>query len=330
MKYGYGLALFFFLSFFAQGQSVKLLQMGKAASFRGLSVVTNNNIWVSGSQGTVGLSKDGGRQWKWMTVAGFEKTDFRDIEAFNDSTAIIMGIGEPAYILRTTNAGESWDIVYENKTKGMFLDALDFYDDAHGIVVGDPINGKFFMATTLDAGKTWQEMDEATRPLADSGEACFASSGTNIKMISPSDYVLITGGLSASLITPHNKMSLPLLKGKESTGANSIAVYKKNYLIAGGDFNQRDASKGNFLRCKNKGKYVETALVPPTGYRSCIAHINKKKWITCGLNGVDISNSNGLRFYRISNDGFHVVQKAKKGNAVYLAGGNGRIGLFIP
>ena len=327
---GIVLGLLCFLCFNSQGQSIKLLQIGKTASFRGLSVVTNNTICVSGSQGTIGLSIDGGMHWKWMTVAGFEKTDFRDIEAFNDSTAIIMGIAEPAYILRTTNAGESWETVYENKTKGMFLDAMDFFDDLHGIVVGDPINGKFFMATTKDAGKTWQEMDEQNRPVADSGEACFASSGTNIKMTSASNYVLITGGLVSSLITPINKINLPLLQGKESTGANSIAVYKKTYMIVGGDFTQRDASKGNFLVGKNNGKYLETALIPPTGYRSCIAQISKKKWITCGLNGVDISNSNGLRFYRISNEGFHVVQKAKKGNAIYLAGGNGRIGMYLP
>ncbi|HRD42149.1 MAG TPA: oxidoreductase, partial [Ferruginibacter sp.] len=114
-------------------------------------------------------------------------------EARHSNTAIIMGIAEPAYILRTVNGGKKWDIVYKNETKGMFLDAMDFYDSNNGMVVGDPIIGKIFLATTADGGKTWQEVPEANRPAADSGEACFASSGTNICMTDKNTYMLITG-----------------------------------------------------------------------------------------------------------------------------------------
>ncbi len=38
-----------------------------------------------------------------MQVKSFEKTDFRDIEAFDATTAIIMAIAEPAYILKTVD-----------------------------------------------------------------------------------------------------------------------------------------------------------------------------------------------------------------------------------
>ena len=107
-------------------QTVKLLTQGTHTSLRGLSVVNDRVLWVSGSGGTVGKSMDSGTTWKWMTIKGFEKTDFRDIEAFDETTAVIMGIGEPAYILRTADAGSSWKVVYENKTKGMFLDAWNF------------------------------------------------------------------------------------------------------------------------------------------------------------------------------------------------------------
>src|SRR5574339_288303 len=107
---------------------VEILNTDTKTSLRGLSVVNNNVVWVSGSNGMVGKSSNAGKNWKWMTVKGFEKNDFRDIEAFDANTAIIMSVSEPAYILKTTNGGDTWKVVYENKTKGMLLDAMDFRD----------------------------------------------------------------------------------------------------------------------------------------------------------------------------------------------------------
>jgi photosystem II stability/assembly factor-like uncharacterized protein len=42
--------------------------------------------------------------------------------------AIIMGVDAPAYILRTVDGGENWQVVFENKTNGMFLDAMEFLE----------------------------------------------------------------------------------------------------------------------------------------------------------------------------------------------------------
>src|SRR5687767_15448661 len=105
---------------------LEILTSGTKTSLRGLSVVNDQVIWVSGSNGTVGKSTNGGKNWKWMTVKGFEKNDFRDIEAFDASTAIIMSVDAPAYILKTIDGGETWKVVFENRTKGMFLDAMEF------------------------------------------------------------------------------------------------------------------------------------------------------------------------------------------------------------
>jgi hypothetical protein len=51
--------------------------------------------------------------------------------------------------------------------------------------------------------------------------------------------------------------------------------------------------------------------------------------LACGTSGVDISKDRGNNWELISKDGFHVVQKAKKGNTVFLAGSNGRIAQLI-
>src|SRR5689334_13613732 len=113
---------------YTHAQHVEFLTSGNKASIRGLSVVSDRIVWVSGSNGQVGRSLDGGSTWKWFTVKGFEKRDFRDIEAFDAVTAVIMAVEEPANILKTVDGGETWKVVYENPTKGMFLDAMEFWD----------------------------------------------------------------------------------------------------------------------------------------------------------------------------------------------------------
>ncbi len=319
-----------FICLFSQytnAQTVKLLTSGKKISMRGLSVVDDETIWVSGTGGTVGLSVDSGNTWKWISVKGYDKTDFRDIEAFDTKTAIIMGIDTPAVILKTTDAGETWKLVFKDKTPGMFLDAMEFWNEQSGIVIGDPINGKMFIARTFDAGNSWQSLPEAYMPAVDSGEACFASSGTNIRKLNKAEAVFITGGKRSRVFIRDQKIEMPIIQGKESTGANSIAVKnKKTFIVVGGDFNTKDSSYKNCFITKDAGKTWIIPEIPPHGYRSCIEFIEKKTWVSCGLNGVDYSKDDGKTFTWISKDGYHVCRKAKKGKSVFFAGGGGRIG----
>ena len=127
----FSLAAFVLLAFTvtAQQPTIKILESGKRVSIRGLSVVSDQVIWASGSGGTVAKSVDGGNTFTWMKVPGYEKTDFRDIEAFDENTAIIMGITAPAVLLKTIDGGKNWKKVFEDTTKGAFWDAMDFKDD---------------------------------------------------------------------------------------------------------------------------------------------------------------------------------------------------------
>ena len=310
-----------------QAQKVEMLSSGTEISIRGLSVVNNNIIWASGSEGTVGKSADGGKNWKWIKVKGFEKTDFRDIEAFDDRTALIMSISEPAYILRTADGGDNWKTVYINNTKGIFLDAMDFWDKKKGIVLGDPIDNHFIVIRTSDGGKSWQQDSTKNCPASDSGEACFASSGTNIRKLTKQEAVFISGGAKSNLFISNKKISLPIIQGKASTGGNSIAVKNdKTMIIMGGDFTQKDDTTQNCALTYNGGKTFTSPETGPHGYRSCVEYINKKSWICCGLNGVDISTDEGKNWYWISKLSFNVCRKTKKGNAIFFAGANGKMG----
>jgi photosystem II stability/assembly factor-like uncharacterized protein len=311
---------------------LKLLTQDVNTSIRGLSVVNDVVVWVSGSNGTIGKTTDGGKTWKWIVVKGFEKKDFRDIVAFSSSTAIIMAVGTPAYILKTTNGGNSWKVVYENKKEGMFLDAMEFWNEEAGIVIGDPIDGKIFIARSFDGGNTWREIPEKYKPIAEEGEVLFAASGTNIRALDRNEAVFVTGGRSSHIYIRDEKIKLPINQGKESTGANSVAVMDynsrsggKTIIVVGGDFANPASDSLNCFYSNDRGKTWKAPKNPPAGYRSSVEYLSALHLIACGTTGVDYSFDGGKNWKPISDESFHVVKISKKGAATYLAGANGRI-----
>ena len=319
-------------------QKIELLSSGTNSSIRGLSVVTDKILWVSGTGGTVGKSIDAGKTWQWVKVPGFEQRDFRDIEAFDAYTAIILTIAEPGQILKTTDGGQNWKVVYSDTSKGMFLDAMDFADEDNGVVIGDPLPGSkhIYRAYTRNGGNSWFRPADDNKYIfpVQEGEAMFASSGTNVAFIksdgfySTNKMYIVTGGKASNFLSqnPLQKKLLPLQQGKESTGANSIALLNPNTLvIVGGDFSNDKDSTGNCVLSKDGGLSFSTPQTSPHGYRSCVEFLTRNKLVSCGTSGVDISVDGGLNWALLSAESFHVCRKAKKGQSVYLAGANGRV-----
>jgi photosystem II stability/assembly factor-like uncharacterized protein len=326
-----------FLSFLSFSQKnlpkVEILEQGTKTSLRGLSVINDRVIWVSGSNGTVGKSTDGGKTWKWLVVKGFENRDFRDIHAFDATTAVIIAIDAPAYILRTVDGGQSWKAVYENKKQGMFLDALEFWNEQAGIVIGDPIDGKIFIARTFDGGASWKEIPDHYKPRADSGEAFFAASGTNIAVLDKDEAVFVSGGLRSRIFIRDQVIDLPMIQGKETTGANSVAVMDaakrkggKTLLVVGGDFSNPKSDSLNCFFSNDRGRTWKAPRKPPHGYRSCVVYLSEKHLITCGPTGVDYSFDGGHTWQLISKEGFHACGIARNGAAIFLVGNDGKVG----
>jgi photosystem II stability/assembly factor-like uncharacterized protein len=320
------------------GQTILTLTQKDNISFRGLSVVNDSVVWASGSGGSVAKSLDAGKTWHWQKVPGYENRDFRDIEAFGKDTAVIMAVAEPAVILKTTDGGNTWKKVFEDTTKGMFLDAM-YFDGFLGVVVGDPINNHLFIAITNNQGENWENISYSVKDTFNRGEAFFAASGTNIKFIifpdNSLDLLYVSGGMKSNLYFNDEKtFPLPIIQGKESTGANSIDIFENKGVIVGGDFaNDKDTTQNCVLFDFKKNSDFEINFThpqtPPHGYRSCVIYVRKNVLATCGTSGVDISKDGGMNWQSISNQSFHVVQKAKQGNAVFLAGANGKIARLV-
>lgn len=314
--------IFFILQ--VQAQEVQIMAKGTKTSFRGLSI-KGNSIWVSGSGGTVGRSNDGGNTWQWQIIPGYEKTEFRDIEALDEKTAVVMGIASPAYILKTSDGGVSWKKVYENKDFAMFLDAMAFKNAKEGVVIGDPINNKIFIAQTKDGGNSWRQSNQLSLPDARSGEAFFAASGSNI-IWSAQGYCIVSGGAASRFFTKNKVITLPTTQGQQMTGANGIAAQGKTLLVASGDYNNRNKQDSAFVYSHDGGKTWHLPVAMPAGYRSAVCFIGKNKAITCGITGIDMSTDGGNNWKKISDEGFNSCAYNEADNTVYFVGNNGRVG----
>ena len=280
---------------------------------------------------------NGGKNFEWITVKGYEKRDFRDIEAFDANTAVIMAVDVPAMILKTKDGGKTWTEVFHNDTKGMFLDAMDFTNDGNGMVVGDPIDNRLFIATTNNYGDKWLALKpENNFYTADTGEAFFAASGTNVK-ITGNKYNpvigFVTGGTDSRLIFKGLPFALNIIHGKDSQGANSIAINftVSKIAIVGGDFNMPASSEKNIkLFTIHNGNLYFRLYKHRRMVTEVVLHLLQMiRLFVAALTGVDISNDGGINWKLISNESFNVCAKAKKGNAVFLAGKDGRIGRLV-
>jgi len=130
---------------------------GSTASLRGVSAVNRTTAWASGTAGTILRTTDGGVTWTPAAPPDTTALDFRDIEATRNAVyAMSAGPGDKSRIYKTTDRGAHWTLQITNSDPNGFWDAIAFWDDRHGIVLGDPIDGRFTILVTSDGGATWQ------------------------------------------------------------------------------------------------------------------------------------------------------------------------------
>jgi photosystem II stability/assembly factor-like uncharacterized protein len=329
------LLLTFSVSISCFSQQIIPLQSGTNTSLRGLSVVNDSVAWVSGSNGYIALSSDGGKKWDWKQLQGYEKFDFRDIEAFSATEAVIVNAGSPAVILLTKDGGESWKEVYRNSSPDIFLDGMDFWNRQHGIIYGDPIEGQMQLLQTTNGGNSWKNISQQLKIKLAAGEASFAASGTAIRTGKGGRIWIATGGTQSRIF--HSKdfgkswevYGCPIIQGENSKGPFSIAfIDNKIGVAAGGDYLKDTLRMNNFLLTKDGGRKWTKPSLGPFGYRSAVEFVSQRVLISTGISGTDLSTDGGLNWKQVSTEGFNCVRKAKKGSWVLLAGGKGRISIF--
>ncbi|MDE0560980.1 YCF48-related protein [Algoriphagus sp. NF] len=304
------------------------------ASLRGISVVTSDIIWASGSQGIWLRSVDGGSSWSSGVVDGLDSVDFRSIHAFNAEEAIVVTAGQPARIYRTSDGGESWELKLEESEKA-FFDGINFADEKRGYVFGDPVDGFWMIYQTLDAGLTWSLLDSL--PQAEEGEAGFAASASSL--LAQEDNIWLGSGGSYSNIhhSPDRGKTWmvhpsPLIQGESSQGIFSMTYTKKGELVAvGGDYLEPDSEKGNIgLFLTPTMNWSEENTTGPSGYRSGVQYFPRFSWlIAVGPNGSDFSKDGGKTWDRFSDMSFHAVSLSTSTGSIWASGPDGKIAKLL-
>jgi len=312
----------------SQEMQFKKIEIDPSYSFRGLSVIDDSVVWVSGINGIIGNSTNGGSNWNFNQVKGYEKLDFRTLYAFNSKEALIANAGSPAYILRTKDGGKNWNAVYTNKDSLAFFDGIDFWNDKEGIIYGDPIKGRMLLLETKDAGKTWQELPEQSRPQLWNGEASFAASGTGIRCYGKEKVIIATGGSVSRLLVSKDKgkswsvIKTPMMQGQSSKGIFSFDFLNDSVgVIVGGDYLNETLKINHVFFTINSGITWRSPSKTTGGYRECVEFLAENTAITVGPGGVDISYDSGKSWTPIQNQkSFHVIRKARKGKLIIAAG----------
>jgi hypothetical protein len=333
------------------------------ASFRGIHALGNGVAWASGTQGTVLRTTDDGAHWQpCATLPDAEKLDFRGIQAFDEKTAIVMssGKGDLSRLYKTTDACQTWKLLFTNPDKDGFWDAYKVDQHGHlGILIGDPVSSHF-PVWQIDRDessfqiKRWQHTLRARK-----NEAAFAASNSSIFVEDVFFNVWIaTGGANGSRIIKrinHDFDSfgfdtfpsspVPVGQHSESSGIFSIAfrhnpeshAHDTNFVFGvtvRGDYKKPEEASNIAAFTEDGGKTWKAPQNQPHGYRSSVAYDSTHKvWITVGPNGTDISTDDGRNWRALTPTASEPPDADKNWNALslpFVVGPKGRIGRLRP
>ncbi|MCG8578330.1 MAG: YCF48-related protein [Bacteroidales bacterium] len=306
------------------------------ASIRGLSVVDENCLWLSGSQGTVLRSMNGGQSWKDCSISTEANNDFRSIHAFDSLRAIVIGINNPAVIYSTSNGGTSWNAMDTLSGKGLFFNSLKFNDTSTGVAVSDPVDGHFLIIRSDDGGTNWHK--STIVPPALNGESNFAASNTCIELLTNGYAWMAGGGVKARVYSSNDfgntwtVSNTPIKTQGAADGIYSIAFSNMNNgIIVGGNYQHPERNDSIAAFSNDGGLSWQLCQTMPRGFRSCIQFLNdgtSSIAIAMGKTGFDYSVDKGLNWQPGGDNGYYTIRAIPGELAAYGAGADGRV-VFI-
>ncbi len=309
------------------------LSTGVEARLRGVSAVSDQVAWASGTNGTVVRTTDGGTTWSKLMVPGSEKLDFRDIDAVDDRTAYVLSIGsgELSRIYKTADAGLTWTEQFVNRDPKAFFDAMAFWDAKRGVAVSDAVDGQFVILTTTDGGASWVRVAPAGLPPALPNEGFFAASGTNVAVAAPNHVWIGTGAASEARVLRSSDggrtwaLSRTPLDAGPSAGIFSIAFSDATHgIVVGGDYKAESAVSNNAALTTDGGA-TWTPMKGLSGFRSVVAYVpgDGASIVAVGPTGSDVSTDRGKTWTSIPGPGFHAFSFPRKGTVGYGVGEKG-------
>ncbi len=329
----------------AQEDVWELQDSGVVSSLRGICAVDEKCCWASGAAGAVVRTIDAGESWRVVGPLNTNTADFRDIQAWDESTAVIMGAGEVDRLYRTEDGGNSWTISYEHSDPAAFFDGITFDPSGrNGWLMGDPIGGRLFLMTTDDAGKTWKPLTVESLPNVADGIASFAASGTHLLSPGGETVFIGLGGVNskasanaqASVLSTMNSgaewrnAAVPIRTG-QSAGVFSIAAISpasQRLILVGGDYQKPNDATDNVAISDDAGRSWRLPRSSrPKGFRSAVISVTdgaNTLLLATGPSGTDQSHDCGDSWSHVSSVGFHTMSFVSP-TVGWAAGSTGRI-----
>lgn len=314
---------------------------GTDAELRGLSVAGPRVAWASGTRGRVARTTDGGATWRVDSIPGAAALDLRAIHAHDANVAWAMSAGPAeegqARIYGTTDGGAHWTLLYSTAQRGVFLDAIAFWDARHGIAMSDPVDGRLFLLTTDDGGATWTRVPPERLPPVLPGEAAFAASGSCLTVQGRSNAWIGTGGGARARVfrtTDRGRSwrvsDTPVDAGAPSAGIFSVAFRDAHHGVAvGGDYQKPRERTSNVALTADGGRTWTLAPGPlPAGYMSAVAYVpgaRRPTQVAVGLAGTALSTDDGRSWRMVDSTAYNSVRFAGPRAAGVAAGPGGRV-----
>ena len=310
------------------------------ASFRAVAAVSSNVVWVGGSGGVCLRTLNGGTTWERKAVPGAEKLDFRGVAAFDVRTAILMSAGlaeaGAARLFRTTDGGDTWTQVFQTTEPGAFLDGIAFWDARNGLVMGDPVGGKWFLLRTRDGGQTWERLPPARLPAMLPNEAAFAAGNSALVTQGTALAWLASGGgprarvfRTADRGDTWEVVETPMPAG-ETAGIFGLRFRDARHgMGVGGDHKKEQQASPNVMVTDDGGLSWRAATpTDPPGLKETVMLTNDGAWLAVGPSGSSRSADGGLTWKVVDRQPFHAAAWAEgRGWAV---GGKGQIAVWQP
>ncbi len=248
------------------------------------------------------------------TVSFIESpVNFRSI-AQNKTHFFVMSIENPALLYRINKKTKAVDLVYQENHEMVFYDAMAFWNGNEAIAIGDPINGCLSIIISRDGGANWKKMSCDQLPASIDGEAAFAASDTNIKIIGDKTWIVSGGGASRVWYSSDRGKNweifeTPIIQGEPTQGGYSMDFYdEQRGIIYGGDYTKPELNRGNIVATMDGGKSWELIGVGANqGYKSCVQYVPNTKGngiVALGFTGISYSSDAGQSWKHLSNEAF--------------------------
>ncbi|MEV0595636.1 WD40/YVTN/BNR-like repeat-containing protein [Nonomuraea cavernae] len=314
----------------------ELTETGVTARLSGLSPVSRDVVWASGSEGTVLRTVDGGRSWRDVSPPGTDTLQFRDVEAFDADRAVVLSIGEGAdsRVYRTDDGGRTWTETFRNDEPRAFYDCMAFFDRRHGLAMSDPVDGRFRILATDDGGRSWRVLPPDGMPEALPGEAGFAASGQCLVTAGGRDVWLASGGADRSRVFHSGDRGrtwtvadTPIPAGEPARGVFALAFRDPHRGIAvGGDYRTGEPSPQAGAFTRDGGSTWRAAATSPPAYRSGVTWLPHLPFaaIAVGPSGSDVTLTGGQAWRTFDGGSFDTVSCARD-LSCWASGEQGRL-----